>query len=65
MSAIDVCGDDGCVPVTVMLLPSQAARLEALISDIRNADASIDDNDVADTIFELGLCAIEQNIETL
>lgn len=56
---------DERIPVTVMLTPSQSARLEVLIADIRNADPSIDDNDVADAIFDTGLVAYESTLTTV
>lgn len=56
---------DDRIPVTVMLTPSQSARLEVLIADIRNADPSIDDNDVADAIFDTGLVAYESTLTTV
>lgn len=51
--------DDDSIPVTVMLTPAQAARLEVLTADLRNADPSIDDSDVADALFDTGLAAYE------
>jgi len=51
--------DDDRVPVTVMLLPAQAARLEVVIADVRDSDPSIDDDDVADALFETGLAFFE------
>lgn len=52
-------GPDERIPVTVMLTPVQAARLEALIADLRALDPSIDDNDVADAVFDTGLAAYD------
>ena len=52
-------GEDDSIPVTVMLTPAQAARLEVLTADLRNADPSIDDSDVADALFDTGLAAYE------
>jgi hypothetical protein len=54
---------DDRIPVTVMLTPSQSARLEVLIADIRSSDPSIDDNDVADAAFEMGLCGLETSMK--
>jgi hypothetical protein len=50
-------GPDERIPVTVMLTASQAARLEVLTAELRALDPSIDDNDVADAVFDTGLCA--------
>lgn len=50
---------DERIPVTAMLTPSQSARLEVLIADIRNADPSIADDTVADALFDTGLAAFE------
>lgn len=57
-------GPDERIPVTVMLTPVQAARLEALIADLRALDPSIDDNDVADAVFDTGLSAYEFSLTT-
>lgn len=54
---------DDRIPVTVMLTPSQSARLEVLIADIRSSDPSIDDNDVADALFETGLATFEHTMK--
>ena len=45
-------GPDERIPVTVMLTPTQAARLEGLTAELRALDPSIDDNDVADAVFD-------------
>lgn len=50
---------DDRVPVTVMLTPGQAARLEVLTADLRSSDPSIDDDAVADALFDTGLAAFE------
>lgn len=55
--------DDERIPVTVMLTPAQAVRLEALITAFRQADPSIDDNDVADAVFDTGLVVYETTME--
>jgi len=50
-------GPDERIPVTVMLTPASAARLEVLTAELRAVDPSIDDNDVVDAVFDTGLCA--------
>ena len=57
-------GADERIPVTVMLTPASAARLEALIADLRALDPSIDDNDVSDAVFDTGLSAYEFSLTT-
>ena len=57
-------GPDERIPVTVMLTPASAARLEALIADLRALDPSIDDNDVSDAVFDTGLSAYEFSLTT-
>lgn len=57
-------GADERIPVTVMLTPVQALRLEALIADLRALDPSIDDNDVSDAVFDTGLSAYETSLTT-
>lgn len=54
---------DDRIPVTVMLTPAQSARLEVLIADIRSSNPSIDDNDVADALFETGLATFETTMK--
>ena len=63
MNAPDLIEADDRVPVTVLLTPAQAARLEVVIADLRGDDASIDDNDVADALFDIGLTAIESTLK--
>lgn len=62
MNAPDLIEADDRVPVTVLLTPGQAARLEVVIADVRGSDASIDDNDVADALFETGLALFETQL---
>lgn len=50
-------GPEDRIPVTVMLTPASAARLEVLTAELRALDPSIDDNDVVDAVFDIGLCA--------
>ena len=50
-------GPEDRIPVTVMLTPASAARLEVLTAELRALDPSIDDNDVVDAVFDTGLCA--------
>ena len=63
MNALDLIEADDRVPVTVLLTPGQAARLEVVIADLHGADASIEDNDVADALFDIGLTAIESTLK--
>lgn len=55
----DAGAEDDRIHVTVMLTASQAARLEALCAQLRALDPSIDDEDVADAVFDTGLCAYD------
>ncbi len=55
----DAGAEDDRIPVTVMLTASQAARLEALCAQLRALDPSIDDENVADAVFDTGLCAYD------
>jgi hypothetical protein len=56
--------DDERVLVTVMLTPSQVARLEALTAELRALDRSIDDNEVCDAVFDAGLMTYEYSLTT-
>jgi len=56
--------DESLVPVTVMLTPPQVVRLEVLAAKLREIDPSIEDNNVADAIFDTGLSAYEKTMET-
>lgn len=51
----------GRTPVTVMLTPEQLRRFETVAAClcINTAEIDIDDNDVADALFDTGLAAFE------
>lgn len=53
------------VPVTVLLTPEQAVRLEVLIADLRGTAPDLDDNDVTDALFDTGLTAFESMLNLL
>lgn len=46
-------------PITVLLTPTQLARLETLIADVRGTNPALDDNDLTDALFDTGLAAFE------
>ncbi len=52
---------DDRVPVTVMLTARQAQRLDAFLARIQAVDTTIEDDDVADAVFEAGLAQFEAN----
>ena len=51
--------DDERIPVTVMLTPARAARLEVLIANVRARDPGIDDNVVIDAVFDFGIALLD------
>lgn len=51
--------DDERTPVTVWLMPGQAARLELLLAHQREADPAMDENATVDAVFGVGLMATE------
>ncbi|WP_157659078.1 hypothetical protein [Thauera butanivorans] len=53
--------DDDLIPVTVCLTPVQADRLERLLAHCRD-HSGLDDESVADMVFETGLQVAEQAI---
>ncbi len=50
---------DDCVPVTIHLTHAQVARTEALIVALRQRHPGIDDNDATDSVYLVGLSALE------
>lgn len=46
-------------PITVLLTPTQLARLETLIADVRGTNPALDDNGLTDALFDTGLAAFE------
>lgn len=53
---------DARTPVTVWLSPAQAAQLELMLADAREANPGTDDNALCDEIFALGMNAINGDL---
>lgn len=62
MSTLPECVEHDRTPVTVMLNPGQAVRLEVLLANHRERGAC-DTNAVVDAIFELGMTLAEQEMQ--
>jgi len=59
MIALPQCATHDRTPVTVMLTPEQAARLELWLAKHRDANPSADDNEHVDQVFASGLRLVE------
>lgn len=53
------CADHDRTPVTVMLTKEQAVRLEAWLAGQRESTPSFDEETWVDSVFEAGLCQVE------